>query len=254
MAKLIKTKTVLKNLDEFNKLLDLYEPSLESRVILKEITLVLLVGPSAAGRNTLINLLVQTGRYHFIVSDTTRQPRVNNGVKEQNGREYWFRTEEQFLKGLRQGAYIEAAVIHKQQVSGISISELTAAKDVDKIPVNEIEVSGARNLQKLKPDALFIFLLPPNFEIWMKRLNERGNMTRQELRRRLESAEAEIASALTDNFYHFVINHEIHEATVAVDELANRRAPDNMKQELGRNHAEQLAVDIQIYLRNSPSL
>lgn len=246
----MKSTNGLESLSEFKKLLKDYKPNKVNLEVLEKIPLVLLVGPTAAGRNAMIRLLLQTNRYHYVVSDTTRKPRENDGVMEKDGREYWFRSEEEFLTGLREGTYLEAAIIHNQQVSGISIAELTAAAAVDKIPVDEIEVIGAANINRYKPDTLTIFLLPPDFETWMKRLRGRGQMDEDEVRRRLESAQAEIAAALQENFYQFVINNEIHEATVAVDELANGRAPDSTKQEIGRNHAEQLAIDVQIYLNN----
>lgn len=243
----------LVHIAEFQKILDGYTPSDQSAQILKGTKLVLLVGPTAAGRNTLINILLATNRYHFIVSNTTRKPRANNGVMEQDGVEYWFTKEEDFLESLKSGAYLEAAVIHGQQVSGISIKELDTARRSGLVAIDEIEVAGGANICKQKPDALFIFLLPPTFDIWMQRLRGRGEMPEDEVRRRLQSAQDEIAHALAADFYQFVINNEIHEAAVAVDELANGRAPDMVKQEMGRNHAEQLAIDIQLYLESTAS-
>lgn len=233
---------------EFQKVLENYQPSKASNTILHDTHFVLMVGPTAAGRNTLINLLVETGRYHFVISNTTRKPRTNNGVMEQDGVEYWFTAEEEFLQRLQSGEFLEAAIIHGQQVSGISIDELDMARKSGKIAIDEIEVEGAANIHRQKPDALFVFLLPPTFDIWMQRLRGRGEMPEDEVRRRLESAQEEIARALAADYYHFVINNEIHEAAVAVDELANGRIPDSAKQELGRNYAEQLAIDIQLYL------
>jgi guanylate kinase len=210
--------------------------------------MVLLIGPTAAGRNTLINILTSTGRYHYLVSDTTRKPRHNNGVAEQNGVEYWFKTEEEFLEGLKNGEYLEAAIIHNQQVSGMSIRELDRAKSAGIIAIDEIEPDGASHIQMYDESPLFIFLLPPSFDVWMERLRGRGDMPEDELRRRLESAREEITEALQADFYQFVINNEIHEAAVAVDELANGREPDNEKQAQGRAYAEQLAIDVQLYL------
>lgn len=243
-----KQTQLLQHLDEFEHVLSDYSPSQETINTLTSIPLVLLVGPTAAGRNTLINLLKDTNRYYFIVSNTTRQPRANNGVMEQDGVEYWFKTEEEFLEGLTSGKFLEAAVIHKQQVSGIHIAQLEKAAKEGKIAINEVEVVGAAHIHDYKPDTLLIFLLPPNFEVWMERIRGRGDINEEELRRRLESAQDEIAIALSEDHYQFVVNYEIHEAAVAVDELANGRNFDPNKQQLGRNHAEQLLVEVQLYL------
>lgn len=232
----------------FRKILAGYRPSPQTIAALQDTPLVLMVGPTAAGRNTLINILLQTGRYHYLVSDTTRRPRKNNGVLEQNGVEYWFKTEAEFLQGLKDGAYLEAAIIHNQQVSGMSVRELEAAKTAGVIAINEVQPDGARNVHSYSPDKLIVFLLPPAFDVWMNRLRARGSMQEDEIRRRLKSAVGEITEALSQDYYHFVINNEIHEAAVAVDELANGRLPDAEKQRHGRDHAEQLAVDVQLYL------
>lgn len=244
----------LVHIAEFDRLLKTYRPHEDTLEMLRKTPLVLLVGPTASGRNTLIHLLIDTNRYHYIVSNTTRQPRENNGIMEQDGREYWFVTEEEFLEGLQEGRYLEAAIIHGQQVSGIGVAELERAWQSGRIAIDEIEVEGARTIRKYKPDTLFIFLLPPTFEVWMQRLKGRGHMPEDELVRRLKSARDEITEALEEDFYHFVINNDIHEATVAVDELANGRQPDTEKQRLGRDHAEQLVIDIKYYLSTAETV
>ncbi len=243
-----KQQVLLRNLEKFRELLADYQPSAETKAILERTPLILMVGPTASGRNTLINILVETGRYHYIVSDTTRAPRTNNGVPETDGREYWFKSEEAFLQGIADGAYLEAAVIHNQQVSGISVAELSEAADEGKIAIDEIEPVGAAHIHGLTPDKLFVFLLPPSFDVWMQRIRDRGDMNEDELIRRLTSAQEEIQVALNAEYYQFVINNEVHEAAHAVDELANGRLPDADKQTKGREHAVGLLKEVEQHL------
>src|ERR1700689_1309052 len=109
---------------EFRSALRDYHLSKAALQTLSQTKLVILVAPTSSGRNTIIWQLLKTGDYYFIVSDTTRQPRINDGKLERDGHEYWFRSEAEVLTDIQQGKYLEAAVIHNQQVSGISIREL----------------------------------------------------------------------------------------------------------------------------------
>jgi len=241
----------LRHLAEFQDALKDYRPSESTIKTLQSIPLILMVGPTAAGRNTLINILTATNRYHYIVSNTTRKPRANKGIMEQNGVEYWFKTEEEFLNDIRNGKFLEAAIIHKQQVSGINIYQLEEAARQGKIAINEVEIIGAQNVINYKADTLCVFLLPPSFDVWMERIRARGDVDEDELLRRLESAVEEISVALKSDFYQFVVNYEIHEAAEAVDEIANGRALDQTKQQIGRDHAQRLLAEVQHYLNHT---
>src|SRR3546814_14273785 len=105
------------------------------------------------------------------VSDTSRKPRVNDGIPEQNGVEYWFRSEAEILNDLKAGKFLEAAIIHNQQVSGISIRELQRVGDEGKIAITDIEIVGVHNLIQAKPYATAFFVLPPIFEFLFKRFD-----------------------------------------------------------------------------------
>src|SRR5438309_1023704 len=118
---------VLQHYTEFKAVLDKYHVSDAAKTKLEGLKLVLMLAPTSGGRNTIIKRQLQTGNYYYIVSDTTRPPRVNDGALEQNGNEYWFRTEDEILADLKTGSFLEAELIHDQQVSGISIRELEKA-------------------------------------------------------------------------------------------------------------------------------
>ncbi len=240
----------LEHLTEFQRLLEDYAPSDVSKKILKQTNLVLLVAPTSAGRNTIIRELHKTGEYSYIVSDTTRIPRENDGIMEQNGVEYWFRTEEEVLADLRAGKYIEAAVIHQQQVSGISIRELQKANDKDKIAITDIEIAGVHSIVSHKPDTNVIFVLPPGFEAWQDRLKHRGEMTQEELKRRMESACQELADALEHDYYTFVINGTVESATEQIHMLAKMGSVEREEQNHGRRLAEQLYIETQAFLKS----
>lgn len=238
----------LKQIEEFKKVLADYHVSDSAKATLQTTNLALLVGPTSAGRNTIISELMKSEHYHQIISDTTRKPRSNNGVMEQNGVEYWFRSEEDMLADLQDGAFLEAAIIHNQQVSGISIRELQAAASEGKVAINEIEVVGADNIQAAKPDTMFFFVLPPSFDEWMVRMRGRGELPADEVRRRLQSAVKEIGIALERDYYWFVVNDTFVQTAARVDAAVSAKANDPASQEHGRQVAQQLLADTQTHL------
>ena len=239
----------LKHLHDFQRVLRDYKPSLEILDILQTTQLVVVAGPSASGRNTIINSLIMTGKYHFLVSDTTRRPRINNGVPERSGEEYWFIGEDEFLHGLKNGAYLEAAIIHNQQVSGISIRELNKAAETGRIAITDVEIQGCDNIKSFSDTTIPIFILPPTFEEWMKRMDGRGVMSPEEKRRRLTSAANEIQLATQRSYFKFVINWDIK---VTVEEIHEHIISGNFgvaEQTAAHSHAQQLLADLDNFLR-----
>lgn len=241
----------LVHLAAFKKVLANYQISPASQRILAKTNLVLLVAPTSAGRNTIIRELLKTGDYHYIVSDTTRQPRANDGVLEQNGVEYWFRSEEEMLRDLKAGRFLEAAIIHNQQVSGISVRELKRAHSEGKIAITDIEIVGARHIVAAKPDTVAIFVLPPDLKEWMRRFKHRGKLSKAEMRRRLESAAKEFSEALEHKYYTFVVNDSFLKATEKIHQIAKLGIRDPEEEKRGRAVAEKLYLDTISYLKHT---
>lgn len=233
---------------EFRQALENYRLSDSAKQILRDTRVVLFVAPSASGRNTIIRELLKSGKYHFIISDTTRQPRVNNGVLEQNGREYWFRTEDEVLDEIKNGEFLEAAIIHNQQVSGISIRELEKARNDNKIAITDIEIIGADNVHRLNPDVLSIFMVPPSFDIWIERIHSRGQMAPDEFERRMESAERELSTALRVDYYRFILNDTVVGTAAEVDKFLSTGQYDPFKERLVRETAVKLFQEVERYL------
>lgn len=238
----------LTHLTEFQKVLADYHTSSSSKKILNDTKLALLVAPTSSGRNTIMRELVKTDEYHYIVSDTTRRPRKNDGVMEQNGVEYWFRSEGDILNDLRDGKFLEAAIIHNQQVSGISVRELKKAHEQHKVALTDIEIAGVETIIQQKPDTMAFFVLPPSFDEWQNRLTHRGHMSRAEMRRRMESALAELGHALEKPYYTFVINDTVQGALEKIHTCTMLGEVDPYQQNSAKIVAEQLYMSTKRYL------
>jgi guanylate kinase len=234
--------STLRLIAQFENALRDYHYSDTAKQILADTRLVLLVGATASGRNTAIHELVKTGRYHFIISDTTRPPRENNGVLEQNGVEYFFRTEEEMLAEIENGEFLEAEVIHGRQVSGISMRELQKANREHKIAITDVDIGGIQNVMTLKPDTVAILMLPPSFDIWQQRIVGRGVMAPEVYKSRLETALRIFEAAQTDTVLHFVVNDDVPVAARKVDDLANGRPVNNQTEHNARVVLEELLI------------
>jgi guanylate kinase len=240
----------LTRIADFRTALKKYQLSPQALQTLSQTKLVLLVAPSSSGRNTIIWQLLKTGDYYFVVSDTTRQPRVNDGVPEKDGREYWFRSEDEVLADIQAGKFLEAAIIHDQQVSGISIRELQKATEAGKIAITDAEIIGADNAVRLKADTSAIFVLPPSFEEWQRRIKHRGTMDPAEYKRRMKSAAQELETALSRPYYKFVINDTVDHAVEQITQITKLDTFDEALQSEARSLAERLLVETRSLLHN----
>ena len=127
-----------------------YEPDDSAKKLIKTTQILLLVGPTGAGKDSLKDKLLETGEYHHIVSHTTRKPRINHGVVEQDGREYHFINKAEAERMLDNHELIEAKM-YSGNLYGTSVAEIKAAHDNDKIAMTDIEVQGVAEYKQLDP-------------------------------------------------------------------------------------------------------
>ncbi len=212
---------VLHHRAEFEVVLKNYRMSDAALETLQQTPFVILVAASGAGRNTIIEHLIKGGHYYYVVSDTTRPPRVRGGIPiEHNGVQYFFRSEDDVLQDLKEGKFVEAAIIHEQQVSGMSVREIEAAQRSHKVAITDLEVQGSATISAMKPDTVNIFVLPPSFDEWLSRIRKRSNLPEAEIRNRIETAVTELTIALESDRFIFVINDDLYEAIDVIDEIA----------------------------------
>jgi guanylate kinase len=165
-------------------------------------SLFMVVAPSGAGKSTLVNaLLEQEPAIKLSISYTTRPPRPN----DQNGREYFFTTVDDFLARRTAGEFLESAEVHGNYygTSRIQIAEqMKAGTDV----LLEIDWQGAQQVKKQFPDAVGIFILPPSIAALEERLKKRGQDEPHVITRRILAAGGEIAHA--SEFEYVIINQD----------------------------------------------
>ncbi|MFC7518230.1 guanylate kinase [Herbaspirillum sp. GCM10030257] len=162
----------------------------------------MVVAPSGAGKSTLVNaLLAQEPALKLSISFTTRQPRP----AEQNGREYYFTSVEDFLKRREAGEFLESAEVHGNYYGTSRLlieDQIKAGTDV----LLEIDWQGAQQVKKQFPEAVGIFILPPSIAALEERLTKRGQDDSHVITRRILAAGGEIAHA--PEFEYVIINQE----------------------------------------------
>lgn len=167
--------------------------------------LVVLVGPSAVGKSTVVNAVRdRLPGLHFSVSATTRQPRPG----EIDGRDYHFVSTQRFAEMIAGDELLEWAEIHGGlQRSGTPAAPVLAALDSGVPVLIEVDIQGAENLVARLPEAQTVFLAPPSWDDLVARLTGRGTESPEVVERRLETARAEMD--LADTFDHVLVNHEV---------------------------------------------
>jgi guanylate kinase len=164
---------------------------------------VVLAAPSGTGKTTIARSLVgSSDRYVFSVSATTRAPRAG----ERDGVDYHFRDRAAFERMAADGELAEWAEVHGR-LYGTPREGLREASGRGEHVVLDIDVQGARQIRASVPEAVLIFVLPPNIDIMMSRLSGRGTEEPTEIARRLRSAMVEL-EAVSD-FDHVVVNDRL---------------------------------------------
>lgn len=173
--------------------------------------LIVLSGPTAVGKGTLVNALRDRMSDLWVsVSATTRPPRPG----ERDGVHYFFVDDAQFTRMIDDDALLEWATVHGVHRYGTPKSAVEERLALDVPVILEIEIQGARQVRRNAPDALLVFVAPPSFETLVERLEIRGTEDAAERERRLETARQEIAAA--EEFDVVIVNDDIATAT---DEL-----------------------------------
>lgn len=212
--------------------------------LIRNTQIVFLVGVTAAGKDTIIGELLKSGDYHNIVSHTTRKPRYNHGILEQDGLDYHFITPEEASQMLTNQEFIEAKIF-SGNIYGTSIAEIQTAKDKSEIAITDLEVQGIAEYRSVSDTVVPIFLLPPNFKIWQERLVKRygGEFDQDEMRKRMETARIELQEALDKDYYEFVVNDDLGKSIHIVNEIAHGNLSSE-KNEQARIIAQELFDNI----------
>lgn len=162
--------------------------------------------PSGTGKTSLCReMTIKLPNLTHSVSYTTRSPRAN----EVDGREYFFVNETRFREMIERNEFAEWAEVHGNLYgthNGHLLDIMNRGEDI----LLDIDSQGAIQMKKRFKDGVFIYILPPSFEVLKSRLTDRGSESTEEIRKRLKKAKEEIWNYR--EYYYIVVNDDFKKA------------------------------------------
>ena len=172
--------------------------------------LMIISGPSGAGKGTIVHELVKDDMYALSISATTRKQREY----EENGVHYFFKTKEEFEKMIEENKLLEYASFCENYY-GTPVDYVNEQIENNKNVILEIEVQGALQVKEIYPDAVLVFVVPPSFDELEKRLVGRGTETPEVIANRLKRAKEEFD--IIDKYDYIIINDLVENAVENVN-------------------------------------
>lgn len=189
--------------------------------------LIVISGPSGAGKGTICKDLVSKGNFYLSVSATTRSPRKG----EADGINYFFTTKEAFKQGIENDDFLEYAEVYGNYYGTPKSKVMKMIEDGMDV-ILEIDIQGALKVKENYSDGVFIFILPPSMEELKNRIIQRASETPESLMLRFKSAYKEIN--YVSKYNYAVVNDMVDNAVDKIECIisAERCRVDRIKDKL----------------------
>ena len=167
--------------------------------------LLVISGPSGAGKGTICKELVKDENIKYSISATTRAPRGS----EENGKDYFFLSTEEFEQRINTDGFLEWAKVYDRYY-GTPRDFVEEVIDDGKACILEIDVQGALKIRDSFPEAVLIFILPPSLSELYRRLKDRGTESEEQIQTRMSWVLGEIAQI--EKYDYVIVNDDLAKA------------------------------------------
>lgn len=177
--------------------------------------MIVVSAPSGAGKTTIVkHLLNSFSNLSFSVSATSRAKRGG----EQQGREYYFVSADEFRTMIGNGSLLEWQEVYPGSYYGTPVSEVERISGMGCYPVFDVDVVGGLNIKKMYgSNALAVFIRPPSYEVLEARLRSRATDNEESLQKRLSKAKWELT--FEQDFDKVIVNDKLEDALAEAEEM-----------------------------------
>ena len=214
-------------------------------------TVFIISAPSGSGKSTLVNVVRRTiPDLQFSISYTTRTPRG----AEKDGCEYFFISREQFEEMIRNQEFLEHADVFGNYY-GTAKRFLNKAESANKDLLLDIDVQGAEQIKRKLPEAISIFIMPPNRAELERRLRERSQDSEPVIQKRLKAAGREIENYR--KYDYILVNDRLEDSVSTLEAILlserlkrNERADEKLSARAEKCRLDQIRERIQPILKS----
>ena len=187
--------------------------------------IILFTAPSGAGKTTIVKHLLQSNpALSFSISACTRDKR---GRSEENGKDYYFITPEEFRQKIERGEFVEWEEVYEGAFYGTLKSEIERIWNMGKHVILDVDVKGGLKIKEYYKDrALAIFVKPPSLEALAERLQARATDSASSISSRVFKAKFELS--FEDKFDAVIVNDDLSQAIAQAEKLVNNFLADDV--------------------------